>query len=292
MDLHLQNLDFHYHAGQERSPDVSLRDHLDHAQLTGRRVLGVTDHLQFYWPRSSEESRFPYYPASIDGLAQYRNEVAELAPQFPRLRVLFGPEVPPKCRLADIPKSVLAISDFFICEHAFRGDDQALVENTELFINRLAEVKSFVKRTGKPTFLAHPFRLSVNHRLVKRRIEPWVTEMTPRPDGRFGPKEISRFFLLDVVKIAHAAADWEVPLEINGCTEERVRASNLPVALQLLRAAYRVFRDAGVRFVPGSDQHGFTSAIGRMGSYVPYETFEQLGVEAKDIQFARALWED
>ena len=291
--MQIHNLDFHYHAGLERPAGTSLHDHLEHAVITGRRVLGVTDHLQFYWPRNdvaAGDGNPKAYANSLKGLAKYRREVEEEKKHFPSLQILFGPEIPPKTRLADIPQEVLDLADYFICEQAFRGDENALEENTETFIRRIEEIRDFTRATGKPTFLAHPFRLSINFRLIKRPIELWVTSLGYRHNEDFSPAELARFFLLDVEKVAAAASADGVPLEVNGSSEYRVRSSNLPAALQMLRAACRLFRNAGVELVPGSDQHGFTTNVGRMGAYVPYETFEGLGMKAEDIHFAQGAW--
>lgn len=209
-----------------------------------------------------------------------------LKPDFPEVRILFTPEVPPKTSLLDIPTEILEISDGFICEYRFLG--ASIEENTAELIRRLREIRDFIDHTAKPVFLAHPFRDSINFRLVKRQIEPWVTALESRPSCDFSPSELAEFFLLDIEKIGEVTASIKVPLEINGSTEQRTRASNLPAALQMLRATYRIFRDKGVSLVPGSDQHSYSDAgIGRMGAYVPYDTFEFLQMTVDDIDYAK-----
>ena len=280
--MHVHNLDFHYHAGQERPPGTSVRDFVEHARVTGRLVLGLTDHLDFYVDSPRPREEFPY-PQSLAGLEQYRADVERVKPEFPSLLLLFGPEMPPRMELARIPQAVIEMSDFFICEYPYGGE--SVDENTAGFVNRLREAQEFVAETGKPLYIAHPFREAVNRRLVKREIEPWVTSLEPRADGAFALDELNRFFGLDLLRVGEAARASGVPLEINGNTDQRVRASNLPATLQMLRAAYRLLHEAGASFVPGSDQHRYGSGTNRMGGYVPFETFALLGVTPAQIPF-------
>lgn len=287
--MQIHQIDLHYHAGQERQPESSLHDYLMHARITGRRVLGLTDHLQFFLSgheiSAERASRFPYEP-SLDGLARYRGELDELRGTFDDLELYFAPEVPPKVTLAEMPQRVLDLSDYFICECFF---PQSRQEHTEKVIARLEEMAAFTAATGKPTFLAHPFRNAVNYRLVKREIEPWVTAIEPRSDRAFDVARLSDFFLLDVDAVGAASARTGVPLEVNGGTQGRVRASNLPAALQMLWASYERFLAQGATLVPGSDQHAFTKGIGRMGGYVPFDCFEAIGVKGEDIDFLNAV---
>jgi len=47
-ERHVHNIDLHYHAGQERQSGTTLEGYLKHAVITGRVVLGLTDHLEKY----------------------------------------------------------------------------------------------------------------------------------------------------------------------------------------------------------------------------------------------------
>ena len=40
--LQLSEIDLHFHAGTERSPEYSARDFIDYAVATGRKFVGVT----------------------------------------------------------------------------------------------------------------------------------------------------------------------------------------------------------------------------------------------------------
>ncbi len=282
--MHIHNVDLHYHAGQERAEGVSLSDHLQHARLTGRRLIGITDHLGLYL-----NARKPgrHYEASVDGLRAYRAELDALKPEFPDLKLYFAPEIGPGQDLDAMPDSVVSMSDFFIGEVAFPGMDAA--ENTDALIERLVAYRMFSDATNREIFLAHPFRSAVNLRLIKRDAEPWVSAMEPRWDGDFTVEEIGAFYMLDLDAIAAAAVQHGIPLEVNGNTQYRIRCSNIPAPLQMLWRACAYFRDRGVELVPGSDQHGFTAGIGRVGGGVPADCFNALHLTVDHIGILQRL---
>lgn len=281
--LHIHNIDLHYHAGQERAEGVGLEEHLLHARLSGRTVLGITDHLGLYL-NPSRPSR--HYQAGVDGLLEYRAETDSLKDDYDDLTMYFAPEIDPAQDLDAIPPAVIEVSDFFIGEIygiVFAG--QHMQEFTDAMIRRMEELRSFSDATGREVYCAHPFRTAVNTRLIKRDPEPWISALAPRWEGRFEVEEISSFFMMDVIAVADAAAGLRLPLEVNGNTQSRVRSSNLPEALQMLWSALEIFRDRGVELVPGSDQHNFTAGIGRSGGAVPADCFHALGIRAEDIGF-------
>ena len=282
----IHTIDLHYHAGLERQPGLTLYDYLEHAQVTGRRVLGLTDHYNKYMAPKEQDPN-ALYSEDQAGLAAYKEEIDSLKGSFPELQLLFCPEIPPSCRLEAIPSEVLEMADYFICEAAYPGDDSG--ENTDALVERIVELEAFRTRTGKECYIAHPFRSAVNRRLVKAPIEPWVTTMKPRRSDELDVAEVSHFFQLDIQQIAQAAAAHEVPLEINGNTWERVRAVNLPAPFQLLLQSFQILHSAAVQLVPGSDQHGFQKSIGRSGGPVPWEIFALLGVRAADIDFVERV---
>lgn len=284
--MHIHNVDLHYHAGQERDAGTSLADYLDHAVVTGRVVLGLTDHYSRYGDPLRTDREYPY-EQTLAGLRAYYDDVEALRGAYPGLVLLFAPELSSRHVLAEIPDEVLALADLFICETSFPAGTVA--DNTAAAVQRIEEVGRFAERTGKPAFIAHPFRSSVNHRLVKRDIEPWIARLEPRPDGAYSPEELERFFLLDIERLGDACHAYGVPLEINGNTHYRVRAANNPAPLQMLWAAYRLLQACGVEFVPGSDQHGFRRSVGRVGSYVPADCFAMLGLGVEDLGFLRRI---
>ncbi len=276
----IHTIDLHYHAGQERAEGVALAPHLQHARLTGRKILGLTDHLGKYL-NAQKPGR--HYAASVEGLRDYRADMDAHKDTFPDLTLFFAPEIGPKEDLAAIPDPVIDSSDFFIGEVAFPREDRA--ENTEAFVSRMTELRAFSDATGREIFVAHPFRSAVNLRLIKRDAESWVYTMNPRWNDGFSIEELNTFFLLDLEVLADAATTYRLPLEINGNTQFRIRSSNLPAALQMLGAAYVELQKRGVEFVPGSDQHNFQSGVGRIGGAVPADCFHALGIDAEDIHF-------
>ncbi len=280
----IHTVDLHYHAGQERVEGVALAPHLQHARLTGRKVLGLTDHLGKYL-NAQKPGR--HYTATVAGLRDYRADMDAHKETFPDLTLYFAPEIGPAENLEAIPDPVIEVSDFFIGEVSFPGEDRT--ENTEAFVARMAELRAFSDVTGREIFVAHPFRAAVNLRLIKRDAEPWVYTMAPRWNDGFSLEELASFFLLDLEILAGAATTYRLPLEINGNTQFRIRSSNLPVALQMLWAAYAALQKRGVEFVPGSDQHNFQGGVGRIGGAVPADCFHALGIGVEDIHFLKRI---
>ena len=290
--LCVHNIDLHYHAGQERQTGTTLKGYLDHAVVTGRVVLGVTDHLEKYIgsPLSPAASS-PLYEQSVAGLEAYRADVDRLRSRFPSLALFLGPEIHagPRIDVLRIPQGVTDVSDYFLVSLP-RADSPA--ENTRARIAQVLVLAEMRERTGRPVFIAHLFRSAVDRRLVKRPIAPWVTELAPRPPAEFADTEVNRFFGFDVRALGRACAECGVPVELNGGTDSRIRGLNLPAPLQMLWASYRTLRQEGVTFVPGSDQHGYMrTPTRREGRYVPFDAFDALGVTAQDMPLVRQLLE-
>ena len=288
--LHIHNVDLHYHAGQERPPGTTLAGHLEHAAMTGRVVLGLTDHLERYLcpPRASHGP--PLYERSVAGLQAYRADVDCLRGQFPALTLFFGPEIHagPRIDLEQIPQGVVDVSDYFLS--SLPTDPASIEANTQARIARVRALADMRARTGKPVFIAHPFRSAVDRRLVRQPIEPWVTALKPRAPDQFADHELNAFFGFDVRAVGRACSEAGVPLEVNGGTDGRVRGLNLPAPLQMLWASYLVFQQEGATFVPGSDQHAYMrTPTRREGRYVPFEPFVVLGLGVPDLVFVRHL---
>jgi len=288
--LYVHNIDLHYHAGQERPEGTTLAGHLEHAAWTGRIVLGLTDHLERYLcpPRSSEGP--PLYERSVAGLQAYRADVDGLRDRFLGLTLFFGPEIHagPRIDLEQIPQGVVDVSDYFLS--SLPTVETSIEANTEARIRRVRALAEFRERSGRPVFIAHPFRTPVDHRLVRHPIEPWVTALVPRAPHEFTDRELNVFFGFDVRALGRACNEYDVPLEVNGGTDGRIRGLNLPAPLQMLWASYLVFQQEGATFVPGSDQHAYMrTPTRREGRYVPFEPFAILGLSARDLVFVKQL---
>ena len=281
--LHIHNIDLHYHAGQERRSGLTLRDHLEYARESGRKVVGVTDHYGLYgW---THKEHMPY-PETIEGLLQFRSETRSLQNDFPDIRIFWGPELGPRLNLDEVDDRVIAQTDFFILETPFDKDVEI---NTRKCIECIQRQAEFLERVGKPGFVAHPFRSVVNYRLIKGEVEEWVMSLEPRPASQFPEEMINRFFGINVREFGDACLAAGLSIEINGETHRRVRSSNNVAVLLMLRRAYGILKDQGVDFVPGSDQHSFMLDYGRIGRWIPFETFEYLGVGVEDLRFVNKL---
>ncbi|HHV96028.1 MAG TPA: hypothetical protein GXX37_06080 [Clostridiaceae bacterium] len=303
--MEIYNIDLHYHAGQERQPGLTLKDYIQYAKTTGRKILGITDHIGLYMPDSSSK-KVVLYERSINGLLQYRQEIEELKDEYPDITMYFAPEINPAYDLNSMSEKVIEISDFFIFELPNVREEDSIISNTENMIKRMYEMNEFCNNTGKEAYIAHPFRSSVNIKLVKKEIEPWITEMKPgitkidlhsdeikKEENYYGfsIEEINSFFMFDVVEFGATAVKLNLSVEINGNTQQRIRASNLPAPLQMLWGAFKIMKEMGVDFVPGSDQHGFINMVNnnRMGGYVPWDCFVALGITLEDIKFITKL---
>jgi len=282
--MFVHSIDLHYHAGQERQPGLTLRDYLEHARVTGRKWIGLTDHINLYLDEQRHRAD-SLYDCSAEGLLQYRRDVDRLRSEYEDLTVFFAPELHPAGDWRSLPASVLEVSDYLIFEVGYVPE--ARQENTEAYLAKLAEIRRFRDETGIPGYLAHPFRNAVNARLVKQDIARWVTNLEPL--GSVPTETLNDFFSLDVPRLGNAAAELDVALEVNGNTYERVRAINLTAPLYMLHQAYGLLHAAGADLVPGSDQHAFMKKVGRGGGFVPEEVFERLGCRAEDIRFLHHL---
>jgi hypothetical protein len=289
--LFIHNIDLHYHAGQERQPGTTLSGYLEHAVMTGRTILGVTDHLERYIADPLTPAKgTPLYEQSVAGVQAYRVGVDRMRARFPELHILFGPEVhaSPRIDIRRIPQGVVDVSDYFLM--SLPTDRTSFTANTKARIDRVREMAEARAMTGRPVFIAHPFRSAVNDRLVKQPIAPWVTALEPRLPEAFTDHEVNRFFGFDVRALGRICRECDMPVEINGGTDSRIRGLNLPAPLQLLWASYRIFQQEGVTFVPGSDQHGYMrTPTRREGRYVPFDAFAMLGLSARDVLFVEHL---
>lgn len=284
--LTMSMIDLHFHAGFERHPDASMDDYFEFARMTGRAILGVTDHFNYYFPGMDKGVR--PYTGSLSGFRRFIADIDDASVRFPMLRILKCPELSAANVEEDVPDEALEASQFFLCEPpaVVEGDIRV---STTLRLDHIRKVTALRKAASKPVVLVHPFRDAVNHRLVKRQIEPRITRIESEPGTAFSEKELSDFFMFNVRRYADACAQEGIPVEINGNTDSRIRRVNLPVPHRMLLAAYRLLLDSGVDLVPGSDLHAIRSGVGRGGTYVPWTTFEALGISPLDSAFIREL---
>jgi hypothetical protein len=275
----------------ERKPGYSIADHLHFAQVTGRRILGVTDHDYYLRGESAKTPGKAYpYEFSLDGLVQFRDEIRRAARTFPELLVCFSIELGARRDLSTVPDSFLEVCDFVICEAAPLTNNRS--DTDELRLHRVEQIRDLMDRAGKPAFLAHPFRLAVD-RLVFGDIEPQLASAPARPKLDFDEEELSSFFGQDIRAMARTCRRCDVAVEVSGHTCWRVLGLNLPVLYDLLCAANRILRDEGVELVPGSDQHEFHLTWGgkpaNAGVSVPWQLFDRLGLSLEGSALVRTL---
>ncbi len=284
-ELYIHNIDLHYHAGQERAEDLNLEDYIDHAQLTGRKIVGLTDHLGLYL--DEREGDFPY-KQDITGLKQYYEDINKIQDRFSDITLKFAPEISHRYDLEKLPLGEInEIADYYIFELPYLKKD--ISKNTQAILKRLEQIKNFMLKTNQKGFVAHPFRSAVNFRLIKQRIEPWILDIPLKNDYSFTISELNDFFVINIEAFARKACELKIPVEINGNTQYRIRGSNLPATMEMLWKSFAVFRDNGVELLPGSDQHGFMTGVGRIGGYVPADCFRFLELEVEDLDFIRNI---
>ena len=162
--------------------------------------------------------------------------------------------------------------------------------NTERYVDHIRRIKLFHKRSRKPVYIGHPFRAPINYHLIEKNIDESVTKMTERPNGEYNIDELDSFFRIDLSIVFEAVYESQLPLEVNGWDDFRLRRINLPVPLQMCRAALRFAQTKNIQFIPGSDLHEIKRSSGaRAGMYIPADIFKMLGVKSKDFIFLQQL---
>lgn len=283
----LSEIDLHYHAGMERQGGASLADYLDHAVATGRRFIGLTDHVGRYMDGMPQHHHPGIYSPDLAGLLQYRGEMEALRPLYPELAVFFAPEYPHTTPLGRLAEEWLAPADYCICELTFDERPEAGPgERTDIAISYLGDVARLRERSGKPTYFAHPLRDSMNRRIYDPpELDPAVIELARRASATLDCADLNALFECDLAAIGQAAGELNVALEVNGETRGRILRI-LPELYPAYIAAYRLMCDNGARLVAGTDQHDprhFPAISGWT------EPIALLGPESLDVGFYQSL---
>ncbi len=284
--MQIHNIDFHFHAGQERQPGVTLADHLAHAVMTGRRIVNLTDHAEKYLGPAPLPENAPYRKG-IEGLADYRADVDKLRGKFPSLKLFFGPEFHPNFDLDTVPGELADLADLFLC--ALPPVEETFAANTAGRLAHLENIRRFRDRMNRPVLVVHPLISCIKFQLVTHPIEPWITDIPIRDVGQYSLEELNKFFRFDIKVLATACREMDLSVEINGGAHEMVRFINLPAVTKMLWSAYKFMAEEGVDIAPGSDQHEISSHRGRLGVSVPFDPFEALGITPADIRLLGKL---
>lgn len=282
--MNIFNIDLHYHCGLERQEGCSVDDYLKHASMTGRKIVGMTDHIQLYIGCKDSENR--RYAVGAEGVLEYYREVDQYREKYKEMKILFAPEISLDFEFSLLPRELIDVCDYFICEPPIADGD-----HTARILKRMEEMAAFSQKSGKPLFLAHPIRHAINQRMVKcKEVEKWVTELPFHQDWRnYSVTEVNEFFWVDVEALGKASAALNIPIEINGGTHERIVNTNLLAGIQIYTAAYGIMLEQGAQFVCGSDQHTYLNRDMRSGRYIPQHVFTDLGLGVKDITFLNKI---
>jgi histidinol phosphatase-like PHP family hydrolase len=278
--MKIHQIDLHYHAGRERAAGKSLRDYVMFAYVTGRRILGITDHANLHITQNPDGS-LPPFTKSTENFIKIRAEMDALRSEFPEMQLFLGPELGPEFTHDKMEHALVEVSDYFICESvAFRGH---AAQNSQYLLEAIERCSHIAKHTGRPAFLAHPFRSQMYHR---------YDTFCYGPADYAGPdnitdEEAADFLGTDLIALGDRARELNVPIEINGVTLYRAHCLNRPYFRDVVRHAYKVLFSRGVMFVPGSDQH--LLSVGEGATPVPEDTFDILGLETKDIVFLERI---
>jgi hypothetical protein len=204
------------------------------------------------------------------------------------MTLLFAPEVSAERVDELLAPEIAEMADCLILEPPRIYDSTDIEANTRNWIAGIKHSVELRDRYNTPGHMPHPFRESSNLRVIENPIEPWMTDIEPRPDCDFPEDLINEFFMIDVRALGRALVEHNLPSEISGDTNARITRISLPAVRQLLWAAYRILLEEGVDLVPGSDQHVMLDAIGRVGTHVPADVYEWLDLAVDDIRY----WQD
>jgi histidinol phosphatase-like PHP family hydrolase len=291
-------VDLHFHAGLERETGKTLVDYVGHAWQTGRRYLGITDHVDLYiGPDSLNPDRC--YPAGLQGLEEFKREFLEVRASFAEMRLFFAPEYYHDCGLIQpayfnnldvIPGAVTDMADYIICDlgiQCISGDD--IPSRTQMIVELIQKIQRFAKWSGKPTYIAHPFR-DIADRVFSSpgQIEPGLLLKLKAPGSIMTEKELGALFQVDLRRLAQASIHFGIPLEINGVTQMRIR-DYLPEAFPAYLQAFKVMADEGARFVCGSDQHQLENFHQVSSWHTPLKV---LGMDVIDSNFYQRIGVD
>jgi hypothetical protein len=188
------NRPHHLSKLKERHPGTSMDDYFDFACMTGRLVLGVTDHFGYHFPG---EDRGPRpYAGNLDGFQRFIADVDEASSRFPTLRILECPELRAACLDNPVPQEAVQASQFFLCEPPDVEREQ-VGPNTTRRLNHIRKAAGLRKTASRPVLLAHPSRAAVNRRLVKEPIEPCIARLESASRGAFSEEDLNDFFMFD-----------------------------------------------------------------------------------------------
>ena len=282
--LSLFEVDFHCHAGTERGADVSLAEYVEFLAMSGRRVVGLTDHFGRY---RSGRTDFDHYAGTRDGFLRFAEETREIALQRPEMLMLFAPEIGADTILEGETRELLrdARVDYFLGEPGSNATGDSYGAYLRGVVTWIADSSD---RLGVPGFLAHPLRQAVNTIVgkggrdggrLRKPLSPPVPEVSRDPDGL---RRVEDLLDIDIGRLAALLVKYDVPVEINESSWGRISAMNHATFAAYYLEFFRRLREAGVSFVPGSDMHNV-----EVPAPSPFHIAWVLDLGAGDITFLR-----
>ena len=288
--LRLHHVDLHYHAGTERPDGYSMYDYINYAHLSGRRILGVTDHFGRYLGGSRKP--LLHYEGSPEGYQQFARDINDAREHFPDMTLLLAPEIGISALMSDRADVAFtaAHADMFLGEPGGAMGEWSVGET---YIRALDAMARYRDRFGAPCVFVHPWRSHVNDLVGKGGIEPDVeppdclrlpkSEQLPPLSSYDDPvAHVEQLFDVDIAALAHAAVEHDIPFEINESTWGRMLAHNAEWFGERYLFIFRTLMDAGVEVVLGSDLHGVTSP-----APTPFHVAQPLGLQPSDMRFLR-----
>lgn len=299
--FHLSTIDLHYHAGVERPLGVTLADYIQHAWDTGRRCQGVTDHIDLYVSDRPLTRDHRAYDIGLKGIYELHQDFSNLREHFPAMQLFFAPEYHTeyfptgeiRLPFEQFPLEIASLSDYVICDVGLsKFAPQGLAAQTEAAVRTVRDIGELSQRIGVPTYYAHPLRGVIDRTISKyAHPDPEMNAYLDRVEAifaagqPFSEADLNQLFQVDLRALGRASYEYHVPLEVNGMTQDRIRARR-PQLYPAYIQAYTIFAEAGATFVPGSDQHNredFFKVIPRN------EPFETLGLSMLDQSFFKLI---
>jgi hypothetical protein len=281
-DLTLGAIDFHLHAGSGRKEEFSLLDVVDFAIATGRRIIGLTDHLGRFLGLSQKPVH--HYDPSIEGFRAYAADVCAAREARPDVILLLAPEIAIRDLDSGAAEAVFAVDEV----DCFLGEPGGAPEGTRYgdhLVRCIETVARFRDTFGKPGVIVHPLRYAIGKYCGKAGPGPKYPMHPP-----FAPLEscadpvahVEKLLDIDLGMLAEALVRHDLPVELNDSDRSRILGMNHESFFERYIRFYRELLASGVRIVPGSDLHSIETP-----KAVPFVGARVLGVRVTDMVFLR-----
>jgi len=281
-ELQLYHVDLHLHAGTERPEAYSVRDFIEHALATGRRIIGITDHWGRFLGRSKK--RLNHYPGTLEGFRQFAAETHAAGAAHPEAIILFGPEMGFDHLWSETGDAAFGVPEvtFFLGEPGGYPPEGMYGEYLIRGVEAIARARD---RHGRPGILSHPLRAAINRYVGKSGPGPAHPHHPPLPPlgSLADPRtHTERLLDIDIAALAEASLRHDVPLELNESSWGRILGMNHQSFAERYLFFYRALLDEGARVTLGSDQHD--AEHGASTAFIPAMI---LGLKPRDMTFLR-----